>query len=107
MAYEVYITENFERGIERLSESEKKIIKKIFLQLKENPYVGDAIRYGFFREKRLREKRIYYLIYDDLSAVLVVAFGGKKAQQGTIDEIIKDLPEFKKYIERILRNKKD
>ena len=103
MVYAVYTTENFERETENLAESEKKIIKKIFLNLRENPYVGDAIRYRFFREKRLREKRIYYLIYDDLSAVLIVAFGGKKAQQDTIDEIIKDLPKFKEYIEKRLK----
>jgi len=105
MTYSVYTTESFEKEIETLSESEKKIIKKIFLQLKENPYVGDSIKYRFFREKRLREKRIYYLVYDNLSAVLIVAFGGKKVQQETIDEIIKELPEFKKYMEKLLGNK--
>ena len=73
------------------------------MQLKENPYVGDSIRHRFFREKRIREKRIYYLIYDDLSAVLIVAFGGKKAQQETIDRIIELLPEFKIYLEKLLK----
>jgi len=101
MAYAVYTTESFEKEIEKLSEADKTMIQKIFLQLKDNPYAGDQIRYRFFREKRIREKRIYYLIYDDLSAVLVVAFGGKKAQQETIDEIIKFLPEFKKYLENL------
>jgi len=103
MVYAVYTTDNFEKEIEKLPESDKEIIKKIFLQLKDNPYVGDQIRYHFFREKRIREKRIYYLIYDNLSAVLVVAFGGKKEQQETIDEIINYLPEFKKYIENLLK----
>jgi len=102
MTYAVYTTENFENKIENLSESDRKIIQKIFLQLKNNPYVGDAIRYRFFREKRIKEKRMYYLIYDDLSAVLIVAFGGKKEQQETIEEIIKDLPEFKEYLKRLL-----
>jgi len=102
MNYSVYTTKSFEKEIEKLPNSEKKTVKKIFLQLKENPYVGDAIKYKFFREKRLREKRIYYLIYDDLSAVLIIALGGKKAQQETIDEIIKELPEFKKYIKKLL-----
>ena len=105
MTYAVYTTESFEKEIEKLSDSEKKIIKKIYLQLKENPYVGDTVKYRFFREKRLREKRIYYLIYDDLSAVLIIALGGKKAQQETIDEIIKELPEFKKYMKKLLGNK--
>ena len=102
MAYAVYTTESFEKGVEGVSESEKKIIQKIFLQLKYNPYVGDSLRYRFLREKRVREKRIYYLVYDDLNAVLIVAFGGKKAQQETINEIIKYLPEFRDYLKKIL-----
>lgn len=107
MAYAVYTTESFEKEIENLPDSDKESINKIFLQIKENPYVGDQIRYRFFREKRIREKRIYYLVYDDLSAVLVVAFGGKKIQQKIIEEIIKYLPEFKKYMENLLKNKRD
>jgi mRNA-degrading endonuclease RelE of RelBE toxin-antitoxin system len=103
MSYEVYTTESFDKEIEKLSDSDKEIIQKIFLQLRENPYVGDQIRYRFFREKRIKEKRVYYLVYDDLSAVLVVAFGGKKAQQETIDEIIKMLPEFKKHMQNLLK----
>ena len=103
MVYAVYTTESFEKEIKKLPDSDKSIIKNIFLQLKENPYVGDQIRYRFFREKRIREKRVYYLVYDDLSAVLVVAFGGKKAQQETIDRIIAILPEFKIYLEKLLK----
>ena len=54
----------------------------------------------------MREKRIYFLVYDDLSAVLVVAFGGQKAQEETIDEIIKCLPEFKTYLKNLLEKDK-
>ncbi len=98
MNYAIYITESFEREIEDLSKADKEIIEKIYEQLKENPYVGDQIRYKFFREKRLREKRVYYLVYDDLLAVLIVAIGGKKIQKETIEEIIKMLPEFRRFI---------
>jgi mRNA-degrading endonuclease RelE of RelBE toxin-antitoxin system len=104
MAYAVYTTESFDEEVEKLADSDRAIIRKIFTQLKENPYVGDAIRFRFFREKRIREKRIYFLVYEELSAVLVVAFGGKKIQQRTIDEIIKMLPEFKKYIEELIKD---
>jgi len=103
MIYSVYTTESFEKKIEKISQAERERIKKIFFQLKENPYVGDTIRYKFFREKRIREKRIYYLVYDDLSAVLIVAFGGKKEQQETINEVIRYLPEFKEYITKLLK----
>lgn len=102
MAYAVYTTESFENKIEKISNSDKEIIQKLFIRLKENPYVGNPIRYKFFREKRIREKRVYYLIYDDLQTVLIVAFGGKKAQRETIDEIIKLLPEYKEYMKELL-----
>ncbi len=102
MVYAVYATENFENETSDLSKTEIKRIKKIFLQLKENPYVGDSIRYRFLREKRLKEKRIYYIIYEEWSAVLIVALGGKKEQQKMIDRIIKYLPDFKDYMKKLL-----
>lgn len=102
MVYGIYVTETVEKIFESLSEFEQEIIRKIFVQLKENPYVGDGLRFRFLREKRIREKRLYYLVYDDLKAVLVVAFGGKKIQDRTIDWIVENLSEFRKYLERIL-----
>ena len=104
MAYAVYTTESFEKETEKLSKFDKERIQKIFLQLKENPYVGGQIRFRFFREKRLDEKRIYYLIYEELNAILVITFGGKKEQEETIDEIVKFFPELKSYIENLLKN---
>jgi mRNA-degrading endonuclease RelE of RelBE toxin-antitoxin system len=107
MSYAVYVTESFEKEVDKLSNSEKEILQKIFLQLKENPYVGDWVRYRFFREKRLREKRVYYLVYDDLKAVLVVAFGGKKPQKETINKIVSYFPEFREYLKKILGQEKN
>ena len=104
MVYSVFITESFEKEISKLSQEDRSKIQKIFLQLKENPYVGDILQYRFFREKRIKEKRLYYLIYDDLSVVLVVAIGGKKKQQRTIDYIIRYFPEYKKYVEKLFEN---
>jgi len=48
MAYAVYTTENFEKEVGRVSAFERGIIQKVFLQLKENPYVGNSLRYRFF-----------------------------------------------------------
>ena len=101
MAYAVYITESFEREINKLSRYDQEIIKKIFLQLKDNPYAGDQIRYKFFREKRIKEKRIYYLVYDDLMLILVVALSDKKAQEETIDKVVRYFKEYRKYAEKL------
>jgi mRNA-degrading endonuclease RelE of RelBE toxin-antitoxin system len=101
MTYAIYTLNVFDKEMNKLPESDKEIIKKIFLQLKENPYVGDQIRYRFFREKRIREKRIYYLVYDDLKIVLMAAIGGKKAQEETIDDIVRYFDEYRKYAEKL------
>jgi len=101
MAYAVYALNVFDKKMNKLPEFERDIIQKIFLQIKENPYVGSQIRYKFFREKRIREKRIYYLVYDDLKIVLMVAIGGKKSQEETIDKIVNYFKEYRKYAEKL------
>ena len=104
MGYVVYTTEDFDRDMARLSSEEQRRIQKIFLQLRDNPYVGDQLRYKCLREKRINEKRIYYLVYDDLMAVLVVAVGGKKTQQETIDYIIDSFDQYRIYLEQLIKS---
>ena len=101
MTYAVYVLNVFDKEMNKLSDSEKEIIKKIFLQLKDNPYVGDQIRYKFFREKRMKEKRVYYLVYDDLKIVLMVAIERKKAQKETIDKVVSYFKEYRDYAEKL------
>lgn len=101
MAYAVYALNVFDKEMNKLSSDYLSKIEKIFLQLKDNPYVGDLIRYKFFREKRIKEKRIYYLVYDDLKIVLLVAIGGKKSQQETIDKIVSFFKEYRSYAEKL------
>ncbi len=102
MAYAVYTTQRFDKELAKLAKEEERRIEKIFLQLKENPYVGDQLQYKNLREKRIKEKRIYYLVYDDLQAVLIVAISGKKNQQATINHIIDSFSEYRIYLERLL-----
>ena len=101
MAYKVYTTDTFEKKIEKLQNDEKERLTRLYLQLKDNPFVGDQVRYSFFREKRIKEKRIYYLIYEDLNIVLLVAVSGKKDQQKTIDYIVRYFNEFRRFAEEL------
>ncbi len=103
MTYAVYTIDKFDRQFEKLSEEYQRRIKNLFLQLKENPYVGDQLKIKILREKRLEEKRIYYLVFDDLNAVLVVAMSDKKTQQETINRILEYLDEYKYLLENILK----
>ncbi len=101
MPYAVYALNIFDKEMSKLSSDYRQKIEKIFFQLKENPYAGDQIRYRFFREKRIKEKRIYYLVYDDLKIVLLVAISGKKAQKETIDKIVSYFKEYRNYAEKL------
>ena len=71
--------------------------------MKENPYVGDSLQIRALREKRLEEKRIYYLVFDDLNSVLVVAISGKKTQQKTINYILRYINDYRNYIRKSFR----
>ncbi len=102
MAYSVYTTESFDKEIEKLPKDDQEIIQKMFLKIRDNPYTSDQLRYRNLREKRLREKRVYFLVYDDLQSVLIVAISGKKDQQATINHIIDYFDEYRIYLERLI-----
>lgn len=103
--YAVFRTRKFDRELDkefswREMEEVSNIEKK---QLKENPYVGDPLGYPFFREKKIGGKRIYYLIYEELKAVLMVAVSDKKTQQETINEIKFHLRDYYEVIREAIK----
>jgi len=59
--------------------------------------------YIFFREKKLNENRIYYLVYEEFVIVLMVAVSDKKTQQDTIDDIKRRLDEYYTFVRDTLR----
>ena len=103
--YAVFRTHKFDRELEKfLSASEQREVEKIEKkQLTYNPFVGDPLGYRFFREKKIGGKRIYYIVYEELQAVLMVAVSDKKAQQQTINEIKDNLKEYYLVVREALR----
>lgn len=101
--YIVLGTETYLKELEKWDKSERDLADKIPVKLAVSPNVGRELNYPFLREKRIREKRIYYLIYEDLKLVLLVATSGKKDQQYTIDSIKKHLDNFRKIAEEKFR----
>lgn len=102
MVYAVYRIEGFKKEEEKLSKDDKDRIKKIYEQLKINPYVGDQLQIKYLREKRLTKKRIYYLVFEDSKAVLVVGMSDKKTQQKTIDNILTFINDYRNYLKELL-----
>lgn len=101
--YRVIGTETYQKEISQWTKEDREAAEKIPEKLAENPYIGDQLGYPFLRERRVKEKRVYYLIYDDLNLVLLVAVSGKKDQQKTIDYLKVHLHEFKELAEKIAK----
>lgn len=80
MAYAVYTLPSlYQKIIVKLSRIEREEIQRIVLQLTENPFVGDQLQIKSLREKRLREKRLYYLVFEDLK-ISVEIFKPQKSE---------------------------
>src|SRR3989344_8061334 len=103
--YSVFHTRKFDRELDKeFTHTEREEVGNIERkQLKENPYVGDQLGYPFFREKKIGGKRVYYLVYDDLKAVLMIAVSDKKTQQETINEIRLHLKEYYEVIKEAIK----
>lgn len=102
--YDVYRTNRFNKEVDKLSNEEVKRIDKIVNQLKVNPYVGDQLQIKVLREKRINGKRVYYLIFDDLHSVLMIATSDKKAQQKVIDFIIDNVNNYRENLKKLMDN---
>ncbi len=101
--FNVIGTDTYLIELEKWDKTDREAAEKLPHKLAENPYVGDQLSYPFLREKRVKEKRVYYLIYEDLNLVLLVATSGKKDQQETINHIKSQLDEYRKIAEIISR----
>jgi hypothetical protein len=100
-------TQLFEKNFRKLipkdiQEGFKKQIKKL---LNENPHCGKPLGYKFFREKKIKKWRVYYLIYETYLVLYFINISDKELQQETIDRIKSEFEFLKKYIESKYQNK--
>ena len=98
MKYKIFTTKEFDRLFNKLDPEVKKQIGKKIDQLENNPFVGKSLGYNFFREKKIQNYRIYYLIYKGYLVVFVISLSDKKGQQKAIDMIKELIPKYKEEI---------
>ena len=98
--FKVFRTEEFEKRMKKLLTKEQQaIVEKIENEIAEKGFVGSPLGFDFLREKRISDKRVYFLLYGGLNVALMVSVSDKKTQQETIDKIKAYLPEFRKLME--------
>ena len=98
--YKIFITDEFKRDFNKYDKSIQDQIEKVIEQLKSNPYAGKQLNYKFFREKKIGNYRIYYLIYDKYVVVSIVALSKKRNQQQIIDKIKMLFPYYEEEIKK-------
>ena len=100
--YRIYSTEEFDKDFSKLDSDLQRRIDKEIQQLRVNPFVGKPLGYRFFREKKVKKYRIYFLIYDELVVVFVIAISDKKTQQDAINTIKSLIPHYRDLIKKKL-----
>lgn len=98
----VFSTEEFDTWERILSKNYQREIDLIIQQLKETANVGKPLGYSYFREKKFDKYRAYFLVYEELDAILLVTISDKKTQQDTINRIKRELDHYKDLIKRKL-----
>ncbi|MAH06929.1 hypothetical protein CMI38_01605 [Candidatus Pacearchaeota archaeon] len=102
MIYDIFTSKEFDKELEKISEEEKNKIIKLIDQIKENPYVGDQLQIRSLREKRIEENRMYYLVFDDLKSIFLIAISNKKDQQKMIDFIKENINTYRKILKEFI-----
>lgn len=101
--YKVYRSESFQEEVSKYDKSFQDRIDKIEDKLIFNYEYGTPLGMKGFREARFENYRVYYLIYEDLQAIYMIAISGKKDQQKTINTIKLFLEFFREEIEKIIK----
>lgn len=101
--YRVFRSVCFQEEIAKYDKNIQDRVDKIENKLIENPEYGNPLGTKWFRESRFENYRIYYLIYENLQAIYLVAISDKKNQQKIINTIRLFLEFFREEIEKLVR----
>lgn len=96
----VFSTEEFDRIERELFAFYQERIESFSHQLKKTHNIGRPLGYSYFREKKMDHLRVYFLVYEDLDAVLLVAISNKKTQEQTIIFIKEHLKDYLEIIRK-------
>lgn len=85
---EVLEAEIFAKVYSQCEKAEQNWIDKMRDQLAQDLHVGKPLRYDWFREKKFRNKRLFYVVNEMTKKVLLITIGDKKEQQAIINHVV-------------------
>ena len=89
----------FQEKRKKFDQDETEWIQKMIEQLHQTFEVGKPLGTKWFKEKKYRNKRLYFLIYPWLNLVILVGYGTKKDQEQMIQIILKNKDAYMAYAE--------
>jgi hypothetical protein len=98
--YDTYATDNFKKIFNSLDKSEQDWIEKIKRSFKIYS-AGKPLGYKWFREKKYKNKRLYFLVDEEREKVLFLSFASKKNQQEIINFVIANRRELLNYLKSL------
>lgn len=95
---EVLETEPFREVFESCDQREKDWIERMEDQLASNLTVGKPLGFPWFREKKLGNKRLFYVINEKTKKALLIAFGSKKEQEQIINHVLENMETYLHFL---------
>lgn len=103
--YQVYHSEIFDKELAKFDKNFQERVDNIEDKLVENPKYGTPLGVDWFREARYENYRIYFLVYEELESIFMVAISDKKDQQKVINTTRLLLDFFKEEMENLIKDK--
>ena len=100
--YGVYHSFRFDEELQKCDKRIRDYVDKFEDDLVDNPHSGKPLGFRWFREKKFENYRFYYLIYDNLESVFMVAISRKKDQQKVINTIKILFEYFKEELKELI-----
>ena len=101
--YAVYHSARFDEELDKFDKDFLEWLDNTENHLAENPYTGDPLHVKWFREKKYKKYRIYFVVYEDLASIFMVGISAKKDQQRVINTIRLLLDFFRTEIENLVK----
>lgn len=105
--FKIYHSKRFDKELARYGKSFQDRVDNVENEIIINPYVGNPLNVKWFREKRFKKYRIYFLVYEDLESVIMVGVSEKKDQQKIINTIRFLFDYFRKELEKLIEEEID
>lgn len=105
--FKVFHSDEFDRQLSKFDKIFQDRLDKVEGKLSINPCYGNQLGIRSFRETRLGTYRFYYIIYEDLKSIYMVAISDKKDQQKVINTIRLFFDVFREEVLELIYKEKD